>query len=325
MPKLPQLPTLKIAHQTLAGMQTHWKQSTWLRNIGASNIGEDCERKIWLTWRYALLPHFEPRLLRLFQRGHREEPVIIEELQAAGINVFGCQDKAVGYKGHFSSHPDGKATGIPEAPKTVHLLEFKTAAEKKFKEMEKKGVQEAQPKHYDQMQIQMHQTGITRALYVVVNKNTDEIYAERIDYDKAVGERLSQRIVRIIDSPVPLPCNETYQCRWCDMSGLCGIGKGATTPELHCRTCVFSTPVPGGEWFCSKWDAGPIPKDFQLTGCEKHLLIPGIINVDVVESDGETFVLYENGVLNHNDEYVGEMECEETLTCEKIKNIPNNT
>ena len=40
------------------------------------------------------------------------------------------------------------------------------------------------------MQIYMHLLGLKRALYLAKNKNTDELYSERIKYDKAEAERL---------------------------------------------------------------------------------------------------------------------------------------
>ena len=298
--------------ETLVAMQNHWKQSNWIRNLGASNIGEDCPRKIWLTWRYAKMPDFPPRILRLFDRGHREEPTLVAELKSAGVNVYGEQEDIIGYKKHFMAHPDGRAMGILEAPKTEHLLEFKTASDAKFIEMVGKGCKAANPGYYRQMQIQMHLTGLTRAFFLMVNKNDDHIYAERIPYDKAEGERLQELIEFIIDTSKPPEKCESYKCNWCAMKGLC---EGTDTPELNCRTCVFSEPVTGGHWHCSKHDDN-IPKEFQLKGCDKHLLIPGILEAHPIDTDEKTFIEYDNGLLNFNAEYVttDKVNPEHTLT-----------
>ena len=40
------------------------------------------------------------------------------------------------------------------------------------------------------MQIYMHLTGITRALYVAVCKDTDALHLERIEADRPMAERL---------------------------------------------------------------------------------------------------------------------------------------
>ena len=45
--------------------------------------------------------------------------------------------------------------GIPEAPKTWHVLEFKTHNSKSFAKLEKEGVQKSNPMHYAQMQVYM--------------------------------------------------------------------------------------------------------------------------------------------------------------------------
>jgi len=295
----------KLESPTLKAMEKHWTQSTWLRGLGASSIGGECTREIWLQWRYARLPEFPPRILRLFQRGHNEEPTMIAELKTAGVKVYGEQESIIGYKKHFKAHPDGRAMGILEAPKTEHLLEFKTMSDKKFSEMLGQGVKQAQPKHYAQMQIQMHLTGMTRAFYLVVNKNDDHLYAERVKYDKAEGERLQERIEYLVDATAPPEKKQCWTCRFCDMRGLCfpdkyDVGK---EPELNCRTCTFSTPVDGGEWTCSQYNGEVIPNECQLKGCPRHLLIPGILAPEAVDSDGYTYVLYANGLLNFNNQY----------------------
>jgi len=231
---------------------------------------------------------------------------MIAELKTAGVTVWGEQDDIFGYKRHFVAHPDGFAKGILEAPETEHLLEFKTMSEKNFIVLQGKGVEKAQPKHYAQMQIQMHLTGLTRAFYLVVNKNNDELYAERVYYNKDYAEALQKKIEMIIDIDRPPEPNVSWTCRWCDMRGLCDPEKypeAKQMPQLNCRTCVFSTPAEGGTWQCSKFN-GDIPKEFQLKGCDKHLLIPGILPVDVVSSDGETYVEYADGRLNINEDYV---------------------
>ncbi len=48
------------------------------------------------------------------------------------------------------------------------------------------------------MQLYMHSTGIDRALYYAVCKNDDQIYTERVKYDKEVAQKYIDRSVRII-------------------------------------------------------------------------------------------------------------------------------
>lgn len=56
-------------------------------HLGASIIGKECWRQVWYDWRWAT--HVKPkgRMLRLWERGHREEPAFIEWLETVGANV----------------------------------------------------------------------------------------------------------------------------------------------------------------------------------------------------------------------------------------------
>jgi predicted phage-related endonuclease len=79
--------------------------------------------------------------------------------------------------------------------------------------------------HYAQMQVYMHLTGMTRALYFAVNKNTDELYTERVKYNKEHAENLMRRAKDIIESEVPLDrCAsrpDYYECKYCSATELC--------------------------------------------------------------------------------------------------------
>src|SRR5690606_5282616 len=92
--------------------------------------------------------------------------------------------------GHFVAKIDGVGLGVPEAPKTWHNISYKTASAKNWAPLAKKGVQAEQPKNWAQNQIEMHLSQLTRTLFLSVNKDTDEIYAERIRYDEAEALRL---------------------------------------------------------------------------------------------------------------------------------------
>jgi hypothetical protein len=95
----------------------------------------------------------------------------------------GRQWQVVAHGGHFGGSLDAVAIGLKEAPKTWHVVEFKTHSAKSFRELVAKGVALAKPQHWAQMQIYMHLTGITRALYVAVCKDTDDLHIERVRAD----------------------------------------------------------------------------------------------------------------------------------------------
>ena len=264
------------------------------RHLGASLIGTDCARALWYTFRWATVRKHAGRLLRLFDTGNHAEARFVSDLRRISVTVLevdpetGRQWNVSAVRGHFGGSLDGIAQGIPEAPKAWHVLEFKTHGEKSFKEIEKSGVEKAKTLHYAQMQIYMELKSIDRALYLAVNKNTDELYSERVKADKSFALRLLAKAERVIDAPrAPEKISNDpawFQCRFCDHAPVC---HKKTAPPQHCRTCLHSTPVADGAWHCAYYD-GVIDKDFEKTGCVDHLYIPDFIDGDPVDSVNNT-------------------------------------
>ncbi len=56
-------------------------------HLGASLIGHECSRHLWYVFRWVRHERFPPRMLRLFNRGHREEARFIEWLRGIGWEV----------------------------------------------------------------------------------------------------------------------------------------------------------------------------------------------------------------------------------------------
>lgn len=298
LPK-PQAPT-----QTVQAIYSWWegKLRRKSRRLGASQIGEECERRLWLSFRWCNPPGSEPngRLLRLFNRGHREEEVFTQELRGIGCTVHdidpatGEQFTFTGVDGHFVAKIDGVALGIPEAPKTWHNVSYKTAASKYWVKLSKDGVQKEQPKNWAQNQAEMHLAQLDRTLFLSVNKDTDEIYSERIRYDEAAAKALMAKAERVIYAPEPLPrLSEDpafYKCKMCPMAAVC---HGERLPPRSCRTCLHATPAKDGDgtWTCAKYGGAEIPLDAQREGCDSHLFIPALLQkwgeaVDASEAEG---------------------------------------
>jgi len=268
-------PPLKPAGDTLAAVAATYRGGEWRRDhLGASTIGRACARSVWLAWRWTVKPDHSARLLRLFQRGHREEAVIVAELRRAGLEVWdadpetGRQWAFTDETGHFSGSADGVALGVLEAPREPHLLEFKTHSDKSFADLVKRGVRASKPEHFAQMQVYMRFLDLKRALYIAVNKNDDQIWAERIDFDVDIAARLVERAQSLVRSPAPpprLPAGSP-ECRFCDFSGVCHDGRPI---ERSCRTCSMSAPAKGGGWWCGRHDRALDPQD-QRTGCDDY-------------------------------------------------------
>jgi len=269
-------------------------------HLGASLIGHHCRRYLWLTFRWASKARFSGRMLRLFERGQREEAVFVANLRAAGVEVWEVDENGRQYSvstlgGHFSGSMDGVGRGFEEAPQTPHVCEFKTHNAKSFAQLVKEGVQKAKPQHYAQMQVYMGLGGFTRAFYLAVNKDTDELYSERVEFDAAAFKGLVDKAEGIIFAPEP-PSRISqdpawYQCRMCDMRDLC---HGRAVPEVNCRTCAHATPQRDGTWLCERHN-GVLSTDEQKQGCQAHRFIPRLLeNLGTVTdaSQEENWITY---------------------------------
>ena len=268
-------------------------------HLGCSEIGKPCDRALWYSFRWSSARKFDGRMLRLFNTGVREEARFLEELRGIGAEVYdtdpetGAQHRFTAVGGHFAGSCDAIARGLPEAPKAWAVLEFKTHNAKSFAELVKKGVDEHKPEHYAQMQCYMGLAELDRALYLAVNKDTDELYSEWIHFDGAFFEGLIDRAAKIINADEPPPGISTdpawYQCKWCDHHAVCHGGKVA---QRNCRTCVNSTPVADAQWKCAAQDR-TIGYDEQRLGCRSHLYIPPLVPFAEPMDAGADWIKYQ--------------------------------
>lgn len=276
MSKLPD-PVNTIA--TMIDQYHSSKKSKPRPHMGVSLLGHHCERWLWINFRWAVVEDFDGRILRLFRRGHSEEDTIIKDLRNIGIDIRSSQ-RRVDFGNHVSGSLDGVIeSGVPEAPKSRHVAEFKTHSKKSFDDMVKNGVEKSKPMHFIQMQVYMHGTSINRALYLAVCKDDDRIYTERVKYDKKVAEDAIIRGKRIAMSDrMPEPCSADpswYQCKFCPAHSFCH--KAEPTKRVNCRTCAHSTAMPDSTFRCERHDADAIPEDFQHEGCVDHILHPDMV------------------------------------------------
>jgi hypothetical protein len=264
-------------------------------HLGASMLGNPCDRALWLSFRWAVIEQFPGRILRLFRRGHNEESTIMNDLRLIGVNFKNLKgQERVDFGSHVSGSLDGIAlSGVPEAPTKAHVCEFKTHSKKSFDDLDKNGVEKSKPLHYVQMQVYMHGTKIDRALYVAVCKDDDKIYTDRVRYVKEVAEKYINRGKRITLSermPEPISTDSTwYQCKFCPSHKFCHEEK--LTQEVNCRTCAHSTPMPDSTWTCAKWEE-EIPPEAQYKGCEYHVLHPDMVPWEIVDSDSSEYAVY---------------------------------
>lgn len=256
-------------------------------SLRPSEIGDECARKLWLRFRWAdELEEFKGRMLRLFLRGQREEEVFVDELRSVYAKVYdrdpqnpGKQISFSALNGHINGYIDAIAGNVMHAKEDWVVVEFKTAGSKAFKQLEKDGVQVAQPKHYAQLQLYMHHKGLKEGLYMSVNKDTDQIHAEFVAYDPAFGEALMEKADNVIYGALAPPrINNSpsfYKCKMCSAASVC---HGSAEPGKSCRTCEHSRPATADDlqiignleapnmWIC-EYHGKPLTTDDQYRGC----------------------------------------------------------
>lgn len=251
------------------------------KHLGASVIGHKCNRQIWYKFRWAKteLVH-EPHMLRLFRRGHREEPEFIRILEAIpGVQVWAAGESGESKEmfrisdcdGHFGGTPDGVILGWPDYPTEPALLEFKTFNAKNFAKLLEDGVMTAKWEYFVQMQIYMEKMQLGRALFAAVNKDTDDIYFETVSANGPEAQKHIERARVIIysDSP-PARISESpgwWQCKFCDFLKVCHFDD---IPEISCRTCAYASPGVEGTWDCAR--GNPAIRD--QAGCGEHVFDP---------------------------------------------------
>lgn len=249
-------------------------------HLGASLIGDICDRKLFYGYHWLQQNKFSGRMLRLFNFGHLSESFFIAMLESIGIQVT-QSDEATGKQfnfshvnSHFGGSSDGIAYGVPMIDSPV-LLEFKTYSKKTFTKLKKEGVEKSKPQHTVQMRVGLEKLGLQYALYMAICKDDSEIYVELIEANKYVAEHFLERAEHIIWADTPPKrlhhSGDNFDCKYCDYAMLCHLGD---TSELdtNCRTCKHSYPSQheneAGQWICNRFMC-KIPKENAMQGCNK--------------------------------------------------------
>lgn len=221
--------------------------------LGYSGVGDYCMRKTWYSFRWVKDIYIAPRIQRIFERGFLEEARVMESLKKKGCMVTDNQLMVVGTTGHAQGHIDGAVIGVPLAEKTLHLLEVKTMKTSKYAEYLKGGLQKFSSVYWQQIHSYMGLARLTRCLYVVVNKDTEERDYKRIHYDEnqfKEGERLAFNIVTSEMPPdrIPGAGNTYFKCKFCNYADIC---FGDIAVKKSCRTCNCWDIENDGKFSCS--------------------------------------------------------------------------
>jgi hypothetical protein len=141
--------------------------------------------------------------------------------------------------------------------------------------------------------------GCHRSIYIVVNKDNDDIYTERVEFDKKEAQSIIDKALAVItatEPPVGISQDPTwFECKFCDYHAIC---HGTDVPTPTCRSCAHVTPEMDGK---ARWSCAAKQKDLpvleQRQGCDKHRYIPILLakTSQVVDMDGDSVVYEMNG------------------------------
>jgi hypothetical protein len=268
------MPTIKDAYR---GAEDKFRA-----HFGFSTIGKECARELYYNWRWVARKKFPARIIRLFNRGHIEEARFLALLAMVGVTIHdgdgeGGQERLSAYNGHAGSALDGLLYNVPGAMGEWILGEFKTHGTKPFIALvAANSIRVAKPEHYAQMQACMEVRGIHRCLYLAVNKNDDDLYAEIVEYDAPSAKHYMTRAGGIIFATTIPPKITTdasdFRCKFCDRSDVCHYNAKVLT---NCRTCKHSIADPGGTWGCGLRNI-MLDRDAQAAGCEQYVVHPDL-------------------------------------------------
>ena len=213
------------------------------RYLGASGIGHECARKVQLDYMAANgLPGapkpgkgFEPRTLRIFDRGHAMEELAIRWLKDAGfqIKTHDRDGKQFGFKtagGRFAGHCDGVLIGGPDGMAYPALFEHKALGSKGWQKHAKSGVAVASPAYASQISLYQAYLSLTEnpALFMATNADTLEIYLELVPFNGKLAQEISDKAANILQStdageflPKAFSAGDFWVCRSCDFHSFC--------------------------------------------------------------------------------------------------------
>lgn len=287
--------------------------------LGASTIGEACERKIWLNWRMAKQEQFTAEQLYRFADGYSVEAVMASRLDCVkGIKIR-TVNPASGYQfgielvgGHCRGRIDGLIDGLLQAPTTTHIWEAKAVSDTSLAALNKAKTEHGEAnalkawsiQYYSQAILYMHAMKLSSHYLTCSTPGARHTISVTTQASPEYAQSLIEKATRIKENPhVPVGISTDatwFGCKFCTFHSLCFEKKVA---DVNCRTCLHSTPVAGGAWHCAKYDQN-VPDNFQTIGCDNHLFIPSLVPfakaVDSNEEENSVTYEKENGMTFKN-------------------------
>lgn len=177
--------------------------------VGASAIGDECLRKLQFGF-LQVPPDRVPagNMLRIWETGHVFEREVGNWIRMAGFDLeivdpetmkqFGFSVLDDDGQGHF----DGIIRGGPIPLPYPFLWECKALKDKSWQDVKKRGLAISKPVYAGQVAIgqaylELH---ANPAMFTALNKNTSELYHERVPFDQALAQSMSDKLALIVQA-----------------------------------------------------------------------------------------------------------------------------
>jgi hypothetical protein len=267
--------------------------------LGASAVGDPCERKLWLNFRWVKRGFIEAGGLRRINDGHRGEQVVADMLRLVqGVNLStekepGVQHSFEALGGHFRGNCDGLISGLLQDPDELYVWECKVINENKFKKLQKLRMADENTAlknwdyiYYAQAQIYMHYFGTKKHYLTAASPGVRDLTSVCTLYVQEEAEMFTEKAKRVIfaDRPASKISNDPawHECKYCTFHQMC---HGTDMPrKKSCRTCLHSSALPTGGWKCDLYDKD-LDIEVQKRGCDQHLFVPDLVPGEQIDSD----------------------------------------
>ena len=194
--------------------------------LGSSVAAHPCERFIWYEANQVQRESAPPKILLTFAIGKAIEEIILNLLNNNGSVILPSEKnnflKVTTESNTITGHPDGIYL---DKNHNKYILEIKSAKNSEFNVFKKHGVQKWRIQYYGQCQTYMGASDIHKCVFLVVNKDTSEMYVELVPFDADYYERLILRVELIKSLKLePNRINNSplyYMCSVCKFKGVC--------------------------------------------------------------------------------------------------------
>lgn len=196
------------------------------RRLGLSQIRHNCNRFLWYKHHGYDEPVPDGRVLRLFELGNMIEDKVAKDLEQCGF-IIEKKQAPVEFSLNgitLTGSCDGVISGLIESSQP-HLWECKSMGAKGFKKLLSCKYEEYNPQYKGQVHSYMLGMGLTNAFATVYNKDTSELYQERIKLKKdwiiekfqSVFEAIGQK------NPPERLCRRAtdFEAKWCPFYKTC--------------------------------------------------------------------------------------------------------